>query len=182
MIILLNNISKDLRRIFFEYISNIGKKNEVTVHHPNPYYGSSGNINIPPNRGYSSFDGDFRGVIYFYEWSDINRTPRTFYTLKAFEKFLNDSQIYLVGWQREVITNLPNRYITCKKGSKELIIKCGYESLRREVEEIMKKEGETSVEPYSVAITRPPSMRHATTMCEVESRYPEYGEQEFWEW
>lgn len=180
MIIYIDNISKDLRRLFFEYISNIGKSKEVTHHH-NPYYGSSGNTNIPPNRGYSSYDGEFRGVIYFYEWSDVNRTPRIFYTLKAFEKFLNDSQIYLVGWQREVIINLPNRYITCKKGSKELIIKCGYESLRREIEEIAKKEGNS--EPYHVAITRPPSMRHATMVDDdVNSRYPQYTEGEFWEW
>lgn len=172
MKILLDNLSKELRKLFFAYLDRLEKEKERRVMTPIERL----NPNIPFRQGYNSFEEGFKGVIYFYEWSDINRTPKTFYTLKAFETFLKESQIYLMGWEREVIRNMPRRYITCRKGKKELIIKCSYSALNDEI----KEESSNDAEPYNVAITRPPSMRHSTLVYEPENRYPEQGE--FWDW
>ena len=72
----------------------------------------------------------FTGNIFFYEWSNINNTPKRFYTLDAFTAFLASSGIHLHSWERDIINHLNCSYITCKKGSKDLLIKSSYPMLR----------------------------------------------------
>ena len=72
----------------------------------------------------------FTGSIFFYEWSNINNTPKRFYTLDAFTNFLGSCGIRLHSWERDIIKNLKYSYITCKKGSKDLLIKSSYPMLR----------------------------------------------------
>ena len=68
-------------------------------------------------------DVGYSGKIFFYEWSDLNRTPLVFYSLSAFNEFLKKSNIFLVPFQRDLIRDLSIAYITCKKGKPELVIR-----------------------------------------------------------
>ena len=105
------NLSKELKSIFNKYLE---RKEDERLHPKKESY-------FQPSL--FSGNGEFRGVIYFYEWSDITRAPKTFYSLEKFEDFLETSNIYLLGWQREIVRNMRNPYVTCKKGTKELLIK-----------------------------------------------------------
>ena len=110
------NLSKDLKGIFNKYLDRLA--HEKKTYRPR--------ITQPTLFGNS----EFTGVIYFYEWSDATRTPKTFYTLNKFEDFIEESNIFLYGYQREIIRNMHNPYIACKKNSNELIIKATYEALK----------------------------------------------------
>ena len=69
------------------------------------------------------------GCIYFYEWSDITREPLRFHSGFLFEKFLEKSGIPFLDYHRDVMKNKYNCYITCRPGSKELIIRARYDLL-----------------------------------------------------
>ena len=62
----MSNISKQLKPLFNAYLKRLAdEKYKPTVRH----------------QGYrqpSLFDNEFKGVIYFYEWSDVSRTPNSF--------------------------------------------------------------------------------------------------------
>jgi hypothetical protein len=125
---------------------------------------------------FSGGESQFTGIIYFYEWSDITRQPKVFYTLEKFEDFLESCNIYLVGYQREILKNMRNPYVACKRGTKELIIKVTYEALKGALnaESSFNPMAMPQKEPYQVAVTRPPMK------FEPENRYPDMGE--FNEW
>lgn len=190
-IIRIKNLSGELRRLFFEYLDNLNKKSTTTYD-----YGRT--CHIPSTRPTPTYrqpslfdsDNDFQGIIYFYEWSDTNRAPKSYYTLRAFENFLNSSQIYLLAWQKEIIRHMHNPYIACKKGEKDLIIKNSFDALKNELERTSKNgnpfgstgapgfvpphlQGSEDREPYSVAITRPPSQRQSPMYSEV-GNYPDF--------
>lgn len=157
------NLNKQLKKLFHDYLDR--KENEKL--HPNVEHKS-----YQPKL----FGSEFSGVIYFYEWSDVSRTPRTFYSLEKFEDFLESSNLFLLGWQREVIKNMHNPYISCKKGERELVIKVSYEQLKA----ALNNNNQATV-PYQVAITRP------RMVFEPDSRYPDMMSQqqyecEFWDW
>lgn len=101
----------------------------------------------------SQFQSQFNGIIYFYEWSDINSAPRKFFTFASFEEFLKNCGIYLLGYQRDIIVNLNTSHITCQKGCKDLIIRQTWTKLN---DEIKRLENISSNLPYNVAITRRP--------------------------
>jgi len=184
------NLNKELKKLFF---ATLKRKAEEATRRTSPTY--CGGMMPPvthrpttyqPNL-FSQTDGI--GCIYFYEWSDTKRTPKTYYTLKAFESFLNDCHIYLASWQREVLSHMKHSYVACKKGERDIIIKNSYTELTKAIEEGSGKKSESpfphtpstastatnrgseDVEPYSVAITRPPSMRHMQPMFEPEGRW-----------
>lgn len=115
-------------------------------------------------------DEDYNGIIYFYEWSDIKRSPKTFYTMKGFETFLRDSGIFIAGYQRELIRNLNNAYVTCLRNTKDLLIKCSYDSLRISLNN---ESGGNNQVPYNVQCTHPPmSMVHRPmTIDEPNNRW-----------
>ena len=161
------NLSKDLKNIFNKYLER--KEREKYQPRKESYFQPT----------LFSGGGEFKGVIYFYEWSDVTRTPRSFYSLEKFEDFLESCNIYLVGYQREILKNMRNPYVACKRGTKELIIKVTYEALKGALNAessfnpmAMPKPKEE--EPYQVAVTRPPMK------FEPENRYPDMGE--FNEW
>lgn len=173
------NLSKDLKTLFDKYLYG-PKKSSVETRHESY---------TPPVRNF----GEFTGIIYFYEWSDATRTPKSFYALDKFEEFLNRSGIYLKSYQREIIKCMHNPYIACKKGERDLIIKKSYEMLKNELtipspqptpSTLATPRGSEDREPYNVAITRPPMV------FEPDSRYPEYMDccgrghmqGEFWDW
>lgn len=179
------NLNKQLKTLFNQYLYG-SKKSSVETRRESY---------TPPMRDFN----DFTGIIYFYEWSDANRTPKSFYTLDKFEDFLNKSGIYLKSYQREIIKCMHNPYIACKKGERDLIIKKSYELLKSElgmssppptpVSPSTYRGGSEDKTPYNVAITRPPIQR-PQTVFEPDSRYPEYTDLcgrghyhgEFWDW
>ena len=116
------NRSKDLRDLFRQSLINERKRPTT---YRSPYYG-----NRPPSQYRESeiqFSKEIR--IYFYEWSDINRQPRCFYQLEAFENFLKSSGIYMQLYQREIIKNLGTTYATCYTGTKNLNLRGSYKNL-----------------------------------------------------
>lgn len=175
------NISNRLKGLFNDYLNRLEEEKKrpygSAVH--NPYYGCCARPPmVTPHQqriNFGSEDNDFKGIIYFYEWSDANRSPKTFYTLNAFETFLNKSNIFLASYQRELIIHLPTPYISCRRNG-NLLIKYDFESLKTELdsedrkaaEEEAKKRGE---EPYNVQVTRVPIQRPKT--YEPESRWDE---------
>ena len=104
----MKNIKYRLDNIFRDYLIRKEKESHITIH----YTTGSGHNNE-----------HYEGVIYFYEWSDMNRTPITFFNLGAFEGFLRRSDIFLMPFQKDIIKNLERAYITCKKGKSEIMIR-----------------------------------------------------------
>jgi len=132
------NISKDLSKLFKDYIlrSAEERKHDI-VNHANNFYSPLGcrshfNGGMTMSQCHDS-DNEFRGMIYFYEWSDVSRMPQTFFTVDAFKRFLSVSGIELKGYEAEIIKALHVPFITCKKGCKDLIIKDTLKDLREEL-------------------------------------------------
>ncbi len=72
----------------------------------------------------------YDGVIYFYEWSDPNRAPQLFYKIGAFDEFLRRSSIFMPPFQKDIIHQLERAFITCKKGTHDLLIRGSLDMLR----------------------------------------------------
>ena len=127
------NRSKDLRDLFRQSLINERKRPKTDYNH-SPYYndyyrnryggGVLDNVHRIPGQ-YA--DNSVR--IYFYEWSDPSKAPRTFYQLDAFDNFLKTSGIYMEFYQKEIIKNLGTVYITCYTGTKNLNIRSTYKNL-----------------------------------------------------
>lgn len=156
------NISNRLKGLFNDYLNRLEEEKKrpygSAVH--NPYYGCCARPPmITPHQqriNFGSDDNDFKGVIYFYEWSDSKRIPKSFYTLTAFEDFLNRSNIFMASYQRELIIHISTPYVACKKDGHELLIKTNYDALKNALEEDEKPKGSEEKEPYNVSITRTP--------------------------
>lgn len=62
-------------------------------------------------------------VIKFYEWSDVNRLPITFYSVNAFEVYLANCKIPFLGYERDVIERmLYTPHVACRPDGKGLMI------------------------------------------------------------
>ena len=70
----------------------------------------------------TTVDNDFK-VIKFYEWSDVDKPPITFYGEDGFYKFMQRCGIIVYGYQKDVIKGFSECHITCKKGEKTLLIR-----------------------------------------------------------
>ena len=122
------NRSKDLRVLFRQSLINKRNCPRTDYNRRPPMYGGDTNFmggvhRIPSQYG----NGEVR--IYFYEWSDPSKAPRTFYQLDAFDNFLKTSGIYMEFYQKEIIKNLGTVYITCYTGTKNLNIRSTYKNL-----------------------------------------------------
>ena len=73
--------------------------------------------------------------IKFYEWSDVNRPPITFYGIDSFIRFLDRCGITLYGYQKGLIASMSTPHITCEKGKKTLLIRGSYEVLKEAVKD-----------------------------------------------
>ena len=159
------NISNRLKTLFNNYLTRLSEEKNNSYVHRNPYYGARPPMYQQQRLQFGS-DDDFKGVIYFYEWSNINNVPKKFFTLAAFESFLNTSHIFMAGYQKEIIKNLETPYIVCKHDSKDLIIKNNYDALKSALGDV-----EENKEPYNVQVTRVPIQR--PKMIEPEGRWDE---------
>ena len=118
------NRSKDLAILFKAYMARKERECSYTSYRSDSYYNNLFN------------DGNnisFKGVIFFYEWSDVSRTPIRYFSLSLFEKFLSESGLMLEPWQRDFIKRLDTAYITCRPGGRELIVRNGYDYLKQAV-------------------------------------------------
>ena len=106
---------KKLHKLFHDYLD---RKSRESVRSHTPYY-----------CGVGANSGTFYGVIYFYEWSDVTRAPRKFFTIDMFDRFLKESGIYMALYEKDILRNLKWSYVTCKKGKKELIIRQSWQKL-----------------------------------------------------
>ena len=185
------NISKDLRRLFFSWLDRI----EYERTHFSSSSNSSTVGNYPIGSSCNIDDGDdLDGILYFYEWSDITNVPKQFFSLKSFINFLLKSGIYLASYQLELIRNIHSPYVACKKGSRDVIIKCSYDALKEALCGDEKKEDK---EPYNVQVTRPPinnapkvlscsiyapysSVKRPNMIMEVDNNYPYMEEVGSW--
>lgn len=79
----------------------------------------------------SSFQEKLDANIYFYEWSDVFSTPRKFYDTYSFEVFLENCGIKLEEAHKTFIAHMPSVYVSCKKGSKELVFRASYVGLQQ---------------------------------------------------
>lgn len=76
-----------------------------------------------------SWMGDYIKVN-FYEWSDINRSPRYFPYSTEFYRFLDASKLNLTNEQNALIKSCNGCHITCAPGSHDLIVGSSYEDLK----------------------------------------------------
>lgn len=153
------NKKNELRELFHAYIDRKAKESRSS--YVTPYYNNNNyNTNYLSNVSRESFSG----TIYFYEWSNIFQEPRKYFTIDAFERFLNLSGIHISLYEKDIIKNMKWCYITCRKGCKDLVIRSSYGSLYDVIENKDKKEDKDNKndkdekkdkEPYQVAITRP---------------------------
>jgi hypothetical protein len=174
----MGNISKDkLWALFRLYL--IRKEEERTSYTP-PSYSGYRCGGIATKSDYGSFDG----IIYFYEWSDMNRSPIMFYSLTAFEDYMKRCNIFMPPFQRDMIRNLEHSYVTCKKGKSELLIRGTrpglLEALSRDdapgvsvndLPPLPEKDGQLKL-PYPVCCTYPP--------VRVPPMYNYHGNPEEW--
>lgn len=113
------NRSKDLRDLFRESLKR--KSTDVTVYRASDY------------RRHGAYEREINFAdkikVYFYEWSDVTRVPRTFDDLGSLEDYLKASGIYLQLYQRDIINNCGTVYMSCYKGTKELNVRGSYGKL-----------------------------------------------------
>jgi len=109
----MENLSKKLEVLFRQYLIRKEKEKQA----PSRCYPGY------QDNGWMEKNESYNGIIYFYELSDINRSPVLFYNIGAFDTFLRRYGIYMLQYQRDVIKQLERSYITCKTGTRNLLIR-----------------------------------------------------------
>lgn len=71
----------------------------------------------------STSNSSLNGIIRFFEWSDLYRTPTLFYTFESFLFFLKNSSITINEFEKNLILSTYNPYITCERNRAKLIIR-----------------------------------------------------------
>lgn len=120
---ILRNKSKELKELFCAMTTRKAKERSSVT----PVYGNSYCNEKSAAYARAIANGTFK--VHFYEWSDISRQPRTFRSLGSFLKFLRECDIPILYWEENLIRSLVESYVTCKKGSKTLVIRGRYEQL-----------------------------------------------------
>lgn len=119
----MGNLNKKLDILFRQYL--IRKEKERLT----PTY-TSYRYDYSQCNSWMNDTDKYDGVIYFYEWSDPNRAPQLFYNIGAFDSFLRRSQIFMPPFQKDIIHQLERAFVTCKKGTHDLLIRGTLDMLR----------------------------------------------------
>ena len=123
----INNLCKKVSEILNKFLNE-----------PKASTTSSSNGNyVPSNRNpfYRCLPGGcsreyLKGVLRFYEWSDLYRAPVLFYTLEDFIVFLRRSNIAISDIERNLILSTHNPFVTCEEGKAKLIIRASSADLK----------------------------------------------------
>ena len=123
----INNLCKKVSEILNKFLNE-----------PKASTTSSSNGNyVPSNRNpfYRGIPSDcsreyLKGVLRFYEWSDLYRAPVLFYTLEDFIVFLRRSNIAISDIERNLILSTHNPFVTCEEGKAKLIIRASSADLK----------------------------------------------------
>ena len=113
----MGNLSNKLESLFRQYL--IRKEKETSI----PVYNYSYSGGYCRQNEWLNSKERYDGVIYFYELSDLNRAPQLFYNIGAFDSFLRRYGIFMPPFQKDIIGQLDRAYITCKKGTHDLLIR-----------------------------------------------------------
>lgn len=137
------NRSKDLKGLFKSYMENKNKPNynkpsvPIVDHRGN--YSRTYNKEIPllVNKASdtSTYESQKELHIYFYEFSDVCRAPRAFYTMEAFVDFMRTCGIYTQLYEREIISHLGTCYVSCYGGTTNLCLRSTYANLLKAMNE-----------------------------------------------
>jgi hypothetical protein len=162
------NRSKDLRDLFRQ--SLIRKRTEVG-RRVSPMYNAS------TLKSYIANARAVNGImVYFYEWSDINRVPRTFHDMEELERFLRASGIYMELYQKEIVANLATVYMTCYKDTKNLNVRSTYAALVDSMKSSVNVgEGQKRDITPMLPFKENPSAIHRPMMVEPEGRWDADG-------
>jgi hypothetical protein len=117
------NLSYKLYDLFREYIKRKEKESHIYVNTHTSYHYPAYSGAARAANSWMHKNDNYEGVIYFYEWSDTNREPMLFYNINAFDAFLRRSEIFIPPFQKDVIRQLDRAYISCKKGTHDVIIR-----------------------------------------------------------
>lgn len=123
----INNLCKKVSEILNKFLNE-----------PKASTTSSSNGNYVPsncNPFYRGIPGGcsreyLKGVLRFYEWSDLYRAPVLFYTLEDFIVFLRRSNIAISDIERNLILSTHNPFVTCEEGKAKLIIRASSADLK----------------------------------------------------
>ena len=158
------NKSKDLRELFRLSLRNHNKMSSPMYRSNNNVSGGIlENIHRVPGQYEQEIQFGKEIRIYFYEWSDISKAPRCFYSLDAFDVFLKTSGITLELYQKDIITNLGTVYVSCYHGTRNLNVRGNYRGLLESMNEHNKREMVNCI-----STNKAPMIIH-----EVENRWPE---------
>ena len=123
----INNLCKKVSEILNKFLNE--PKASTTSSSNGNYVPSNRN---PFYRGIPSGCGReyLKGVLRFYEWSDLYRAPVLFYTLEDFIVFLRRSNIAISDIERNLILSTHNPFVTCEEGKAKLIIRASSADLK----------------------------------------------------
>lgn len=124
------NRCKDLFSLLLSFFTRKDEE-EKSRRRMNPYVYGYGTY--PNNFQRMGMQNDDR-VVYFYEWSDLDRVPIKFPSCEEFEVYAHRCGITVLPYQRDLIKNLRESHIVCKKNSKCLLIRMSRDLLKESFE------------------------------------------------
>jgi hypothetical protein len=171
------NKSKDLRKLFKAYMV----RKEEESRRPTYYSHSAlGGRNQEYYNNTFQANTTFHGVIFFYEWSDITRDPVRYFSIPLFEKFLTESNLELEPYQKDIMLNLQQCFISCKPGCKDLVIRASYDALKGAMGRLYANTNEQEINRQPLMLPapyNPMSMQHEGIRIS-----PMYNEDSFGHW
>ena len=86
---------------------------------------------------YENFNYEYGSYckIHFYEWSNVDNAPIIFDRYPKLYNFLDECGLFIKEIDNDKIKPIASCYISCKPGSKELIVCTTYDELRRKMHE-----------------------------------------------
>jgi len=125
-----NNRRFELRELVKDYLK--GRITDPSVYGGYGYnsFGNSGNKGTITVHSVRDVPGFNMVRIYFYEFSNLYHTPRTFTSVKDFEDFCKKYELELNDCQKTMIATLGIAYVACYEGFKDLNIRGSYKNLK----------------------------------------------------
>lgn len=88
------------------------------------------------NKDSFNYDYGISCKIHFYEWSNVDSNPIIFEHYARFYDFLDRCDIFLENDSNNNVRSFSECFISCKPGSKDLIISKTYDELKRKMYEL----------------------------------------------